>query len=340
MRTSFCRPGIIAVTAIILTAALPAAAQETGLRTPTLQVDIPTVRFSDAVKAGENFSVGWLGEYIAGIYQYGIGIIGILAAIVIMGAGTMWLLAGGNAGRVSEAKEWIKAAVTGLILALTSYTILYALSPGLVTLEPIETQVITSTWSEENYRQAVSTFTPPGSGAYRGDNDWRALIETTALTTPEAFRAALANHYPNSPLMQEADAIIQAAQATGIDPALALAIWIFDSSAGTKGAGATNKNPGNVTAGGRSGGTVHNVATGEVVGSWQANGRWRNYSSHEAAVHDWFRLLSTGRPYQNTRTVSDIINIYAPPSENNTQRYVNVIMGIIDRYNDRSLTAP
>lgn len=98
--------------------------------TYTPQVDIPG---GPEGTVNENS----VGQYVQAVYNYGIGIAGILAAVVIMAAGVMWLVAGGNAGRVEEAKEWIKAAVTGLILALVSYTILLTINPDLIKLNPI-----------------------------------------------------------------------------------------------------------------------------------------------------------------------------------------------------------
>jgi len=41
------------------------------------------------------------------------GIIGILAALALMIGGVIWLIAAGNASRISEAKAWIGASLTG-----------------------------------------------------------------------------------------------------------------------------------------------------------------------------------------------------------------------------------
>lgn len=134
----------IAAAVFLIAPFSPAAAQGSSnyLKKPRLQVDIPTVQFSDAIVSKANSGTQWIGEYIAGVYRYAIGIAGIIAAVVIMGAGVMWLVAGGRAGQVQEAKEWIKAAVTGLVLALTSYTILYAVNPQLTTFGPLTMSTI------------------------------------------------------------------------------------------------------------------------------------------------------------------------------------------------------
>jgi len=83
-----------------------------------------------------------LGEYIRAIYKYAIGIVGILAAVVLMFGGVLWLTAGGSAERVGEAKSWIGASLTGLILALCSYMILATINPKLVEFKPLEVRVV------------------------------------------------------------------------------------------------------------------------------------------------------------------------------------------------------
>jgi len=47
-------------------------------------------------------------------------------------------MAGGNASRVSEAKSWISAAISGLALALTSYLLLFTINSNLVKLPSIK----------------------------------------------------------------------------------------------------------------------------------------------------------------------------------------------------------
>lgn len=111
------------------------------------------VKFTPQVSVGNEFTAGsaqtvggdTTAKYIRAIYQYGIGVVGILAAVVLMFGGLLWLTAGGNTGQVSEAKEWIKASLTGLIIALLSYIILLTVNPDLVNLKTITIEPINST---------------------------------------------------------------------------------------------------------------------------------------------------------------------------------------------------
>lgn len=78
-----------------------------------------------------------IGDYIREIYKYAIGIVGILAAAVMMIGGIVYVTSGGRSDRVEDAKSWIKASLSGLILAVLSYSILYTVNPELIALRPL-----------------------------------------------------------------------------------------------------------------------------------------------------------------------------------------------------------
>ena len=133
-----------------------------------LQVIIPGLNLTkgDAIKCTEtngkktcNFP--WIGEYIAGIYKYAIGIVGILAAVVLMVGGVLWIIAGGNATTIGEAKAWIGASLTGLVIALTSYLILYQVNPALVGFKGLDITMV------EKIKELVSKRTGGMSEQYK-----------------------------------------------------------------------------------------------------------------------------------------------------------------------------
>jgi hypothetical protein len=74
-------------------------------------------------------SVKDIGEYIQLVYQFALGIVGIIAVVLIMLGGLRWVAAAGNESAIGEAKEIITSAVTGLVIALLSYTILFFINP-------------------------------------------------------------------------------------------------------------------------------------------------------------------------------------------------------------------
>jgi len=93
------------------------------------------VETKNGIPIGSKSNIQFIGKFIQGIYQYGIGIIGILAVVGLMIGGTIWTISGGNKTRVEEAKSWIVSSLTGLILALTSYMILTTINPDLVNFQ-------------------------------------------------------------------------------------------------------------------------------------------------------------------------------------------------------------
>ena len=105
---------------------------------PKLSVHLPGLNFDKSVCKDNECSNNWLAEYIKALYQYGIGIIGILAVITMMIGGIVWLTAAGNSERVGEAKKWIGGSIFGVFIAFTSYLILEFVNPALTALSPIK----------------------------------------------------------------------------------------------------------------------------------------------------------------------------------------------------------
>src|SRR3989338_8098402 len=77
--------------------------------------------------------------------------------------GVLWIVAGGNATRVGEAKAWIGAALTGLVLALTSYLILNTVNPALVNFKTTNIPGV-----EKKFTNGLGscTITPPVGRPY------------------------------------------------------------------------------------------------------------------------------------------------------------------------------
>lgn len=138
-----------------------ASSEDNGM--PKLQMPIPNVKFQPAIKCttqgDENkLCVNWIAEYIAGIYKYAIGIVGILATIVMMIGGVMWMMSGGNASTAGEAKSWITSSLTGLVIALCSYMILYQVNPALVLPTGLKLQIVKPVPEEgDNSSRSITT---------------------------------------------------------------------------------------------------------------------------------------------------------------------------------------
>jgi len=91
-----------------------------------LQIPIPGLG-QELVITGDT-----LGQYIAALYKFFVGALGIISVVVMMIGGFLWLVSGGSGERLSAAKNTILNAIIGLILAITSYLLLYTLNPSLV----------------------------------------------------------------------------------------------------------------------------------------------------------------------------------------------------------------
>jgi hypothetical protein len=114
---------------------------------PIPEVNIPTVKLTKvdcvADDTGKyNCAIPWIGEYINGIYQYGINIVGILAAIMLMAGGLLWLISGGDASKITQAKDIIIGSITGMVILMASYIILTQVNPDLVKMGSISTGYI------------------------------------------------------------------------------------------------------------------------------------------------------------------------------------------------------
>ncbi len=119
------------------------------------QVGIPDSKFEEGEVNMSNFEgTEAIGEYVKAIYTWAISIVGVLAATVLLIGGIIWLTAGGNTTRVETAKSWIAGSITGLVLALASYTLLYQINPDLVAFRITKIQDVANK-SMEDYAKGI-----------------------------------------------------------------------------------------------------------------------------------------------------------------------------------------
>jgi D-alanyl-D-alanine dipeptidase len=124
-----------------------------------------------------------LGSYIAVIYNIAIASVGILAAVMLTFGGFMWLSAGGNLSQIEHAKTYIFGALTGLILTLGAYSILYTINPQILTLK-LDVEVIEAE-EDVNFIGTISTATLQGDniiGSVELSNELIPSVQAAART--------------------------------------------------------------------------------------------------------------------------------------------------------------
>jgi len=108
---------------------------------PNLTVDIPGLSFSKVIEKDGVLHINFLGEYVAAVYLYLLQIGIVIAIVLVMIGGLQWALSAGG-GDLKSAKNRIRNAVTGLVLLMSVYMILFIVNPALVGLKPVELEII------------------------------------------------------------------------------------------------------------------------------------------------------------------------------------------------------
>jgi len=111
---------------------------------PNVKLEIPLLGYNKATD---------IADYIKNIYMAALYIIVPIIIVTIIGAGITWISSGGEAQVISKAKERLKYAIIGLIIALLSMTLIN--SAGINTLKAPEVEEIDVIDTDE-----VDTETP------------------------------------------------------------------------------------------------------------------------------------------------------------------------------------
>ncbi len=129
----------VALTALLALAPFTASAQQpVTLTAPKLEIPIPNVNLTSAVTQGGGVSIPFLGQYISGIYNFMIGIVGLVAAVMMIVGGFEYLTSAGEKSKIEAGKKRIINALTGMALAFGSYLLLYVINPNLVTFSSLQ----------------------------------------------------------------------------------------------------------------------------------------------------------------------------------------------------------
>lgn len=80
----------------------------------------------------EKQDTNFIADMIKNFYSYGIGIAGILTAIMLMAGGLVWLTSAGSSDKISQAKNLMSGSIVGLALLFSSWIMLRTINPALV----------------------------------------------------------------------------------------------------------------------------------------------------------------------------------------------------------------
>jgi len=117
--------------------AVPTTPAEFPIIVPKLSINIPTLSMPDFARVTQGVDdngraylfIPFISVYLAAAYKLGVGVAAVLAVIIIMVGGFIWIAAAGDSGKIGQAKSMISNAIIGLILALGSYVALQSSTP-------------------------------------------------------------------------------------------------------------------------------------------------------------------------------------------------------------------
>ena len=122
------------------------AATRKNFITPTLNVEIPGLKLTDAISgpcsndpAQTCIQSSFIAQYIKGMYAWMIGAAVTIAIVMIMIGGLQYTLGAGG-GEAGKGKQRIINGISGLILLICTYLILNTVNPQLSLLKMVELQ--------------------------------------------------------------------------------------------------------------------------------------------------------------------------------------------------------
>lgn len=119
----------------------------------TPQIGVPNSEFTAGTAVGVgNTAINAKGEtvvrsdllarYINAFYQWGLSIVAVIAVVVLMAGGVMWIASAGDSSLVTKAKEMIIGSLSGMALLIGAWFFLNTINPQLTQLPAIEMVII------------------------------------------------------------------------------------------------------------------------------------------------------------------------------------------------------
>ncbi|MBI5254448.1 M15 family metallopeptidase [Candidatus Falkowbacteria bacterium] len=127
----------------------PAPASVDAVEGPALNIPIPTLPpFSKAIittnEKGEpqSIDIPWIAEYLIAIYKYALIIGAAFATLLLIFGGFTYMFSGINKSLFEKSKKMILGSISGLIVLLAAYLILYLINPELTKLKSLRLAMV------------------------------------------------------------------------------------------------------------------------------------------------------------------------------------------------------
>lgn len=112
-----------------------------------------------------------LKQYLTWAFRFALALAGFLAVMMIVIGGVEYIISGANEATRSDAKKRINNAISGLILALVSYLVLYTINPSLVDFE-----------NNKFFKEKTTTSSGDGTFGGGGGGEFRGGQSSSAVT--------------------------------------------------------------------------------------------------------------------------------------------------------------
>jgi len=143
---------IFLVITLFINSALTVQAEKKPPVQFTPQVGIPDSEFQTGVKVDTGVELktttstilksDLIGRYIFAVYNWMLGIVGVIALLTIMAAGLLWLTSGGDSSKITKAKELIIGSISGIALTIGAWFLLNTINPNLTKMSSIDFELV------------------------------------------------------------------------------------------------------------------------------------------------------------------------------------------------------
>jgi len=123
--------------------------------------------------------------YIRYFFIFGLILAGFLAVAALVFGGILYMTSG-TVGKVDRAKTIMGGALTGLVLLLCSYLLLYTIDPSLVILSPVSLTPVTAPATNNQQQVNIANYcSPPCNSATQVCQPPMGCVAKPAGTTDE-----------------------------------------------------------------------------------------------------------------------------------------------------------